>query len=268
MMRPRLIAATFAVCVLSGACRSDTVALVYRWEEGSSTTYRLEAEANAQWSIGTPGSGSYRVVFEVTERVESVTADTADVSVEMIPTEVEENGLPSPGAEGRSFSLQVSLNGEVLKVLEVDGVPAAELDPAELTFIGTYRPPLPDERKGLSDTWQTESGQTGSVFQQIETHGELAHLGRDRAGKFADLDYIGSGPLVWTTSLPQGAAELTGTASTTSDAVFDLDGGFLRSAQSLTHGDFEVRVVREGENRVPIRGRLLLELNLDVTRVS
>jgi hypothetical protein len=257
-----------AVGLVAGACRSDTVSIEYRWVEGSSTTYRLTAEANAQWNVGTPGSGSYRVVFEVTEHVDSVTADAAEVSVEMTPLEVEENGLPSPGAEGRSFSLRVALGGQVLEVLTVDGVSAAELDPAELAFIGTYRPPLPDERKGLSDSWETPAEQTGSVFQQIETYGRLARLGRDREGKFAELDYRGTGPLVWTTSLPQGAAELTGTASTTSDVVFDLEGGYLRSGRSATVGDFEVRVVREGEHRVPIQGRLRLELDLEVTRVS
>jgi hypothetical protein len=256
-----------ALIALAG-CRPDTVDLVYRFDSGARLTYRMVATARAQWDIAGPGSGSYRVVFEVAERVRSVADDGVVVEVVTTPIDVDENGLPSPGAATRSFALRLDRNGEVLDVLEVDGVPAAELDPNERAFIGTYRPPLPNEPASLSDTWRAEQQlQLASVFQQIETQGELEELRRDDEGKLAELSYSGEGPLVWTTTLPQGAAELTGSTSVVTNALLDIEGGFLREATSSMSGNFEVRIVREGEERVPVTGRLRLDLDVELERV-
>jgi hypothetical protein len=176
--------------------------------------------------------------------------------------------LPSPGAKERSFALRIDPNGEVLEVLEVDGVPAQALDPDELAFIGTYRPPLPVDPIRLRDTWRSEQEvQLGSVFQQVASIGELDGLRRDDEGRVARLTYSGEGPLVWATTLPQGEAELTGSASSDSEAELDLDGGFLRTASSTTSGTFEVRVDPGGE-RAPIVGTLRLDLELDLRKVD
>ena len=103
----------------------------------------------------------------------------------------------------------------------------------------------------------------GPVFQQVETLGTLEALDRDGRGKFAHIDYVGDGPLSFTTTLPQGTAELTGSATTTTDAIFDLDEGVLRSSDSTTEGTFEVRVV-SALGGAPITGTLDFELNLDL----
>lgn len=264
----RVTILALSLAVVATACRPDTIDLAYRYPAEGATTYRMDAHASAEWDIGGPGNGSYDVTFEVTETVESSEEGAVVVSVLMVPLKVEERGLPSPGAKRRSFALRIDPNGEVLEVLEVDGVPAQALDPDELAFIGTYRPPLPEEPIRLRDTWRSEREmQLGAVFQQVASTGKLDGLRRDAEGRIARLTYSGKGPLVWTTDLPQGEAELTGSATSDSDAELDIDGGFLRGATSTTSGTFEVRVDPGGE-RAPIVGSLRLDLELTLKRIS
>lgn len=264
-MKARRFVLGALLLAMMGACRPDTVDLQYRYPDRS-ITYRMKAQANARWDIGGPGQGDYVVTFRVTETVQSDEGEGATVTVTMEPTDVVENGLPSPGSEERSFALRIGPNGEVLEVLEVDGVPADALDPDELIFIGTYRPPLPQSRVRLGDQWEAEQEvRVGAVFQQFVTSGRLDSLDRDQAGRIARLDYSNEGPLLWSTELPQGQAELIGSASTSSEAMLDIDGGFLRGASSSTSGEFEVRVDPGGQ-QAPITGTLDLELELDLQR--
>lgn len=265
-MRARQFVAGALLLLATVACRPDTVDLGYQYPE-ESLEYRMRARASAEWDIGGSGRGSYVVTFAVTETVQSADDESAVVTVEMVPEQVEENGLPSPGSEERSFALEIGPDGEVLEVLEVDGVAAKALDPDELIFIGTYRPPLPQDRVRLGDEWEAEQEvRLGSVFQQFVTSGRLESLDRDARGRVARLRYAGEGPLLWTTELPQGQAELTGAAETTSDAELDIDGGFLRRASSSTSGEFEVRVDPGGQ-QAPITGRLELNLELDLEKL-
>jgi hypothetical protein len=263
-MRTRALAVALLALALA-SCRPDEIALRYRFEPGTEISYRMTADADATWNIGGSGSGSYKVTFDVVETVRDA-GDDVVVSVQMTPVDVEENGLPSPGSEERSFSLRIGPGGEVEEVLEVDGVGADALDPDELVFIGTYRPPLPDEPVGLGDSWDSEQQvQLESVFQQVVTTGRLDRLDTDGDGRVAEIAYSGSGPLIWTTTLPQGEADLTGSANTRSEARFDIDRGSLREATSTMSGSFEVRIV-PGGNRPPIMGTLDLSLDLHVTR--
>jgi hypothetical protein len=263
-MRSRF-STTCLLAIALFACRPDTVAMSYRFEPGSSTSYRMQATAAASWNIGGPGEGSYEVVFNVTETVKELRGEDTVVSVTMTPQQVKENGLPSPGSKERTFVLLLGPQGEVKDVLEVDGVPADALDPDELAFIGTYRPPLPVNPVGLRDTWQAEQRvRLDSVFQQIVTTGTLKGLDRDPEGRLASLEYEGRGPLVWTTTLPQGEADLTGSSTNEAEALLDIDGGFLRSAHSITEGDFDVRVL-PGGREAPIVGTLSLRLELRLT---
>ena len=249
-------------------CRSDSVSLDYRYEEGSELEYELVATARSSWDIAGRGEGSYKVTFDVTEVVESSTDEEAVIEISLIPTEVVERGLPSPGNSPRSFTLRVGSNGEVLEVLAVDDMPAESLDPDQLVFIGTYRPPLALDPVTLHDTWRSsQEVQVGPVFQQVDTLGTLEALDRDDRGKFALIDYIGDGPLSFTTTLPQGTAELTGSAQTSTAAIFDLDNGVLRSSNSTTEGTFEVRVV-PALGGAPITGTLDFQLNLDLNPPS
>ena len=64
-----------------------------------------------------------------------------------------ESGLPSPGSEERSLTSRVDPTGSEVDVIEVQGVPAEQLDPAQVAFIGTYRPPLPPHPQRLKDEW-------------------------------------------------------------------------------------------------------------------
>lgn len=253
--------------LLAPACRPDELALRYRFATGEFQTYRLTAEARAFWDIGTPGSGSYRVTFDVSERIVSTDEAGAVVAVTMQPDEVTEDGLPSPGSEDRSFTLRVGPNGEVREVIQVDGVPATALDHDELAFIGTYRPPLPLDAVELHETWQARQRVALAVLsQELETEGRLLGLRRED-NRLAELGYAGRGPLTWETTLPQGDAKLTGSTITEGRALLDVDDGFLRSASSTTSGDFDVRVSPTTGN-VPITGTLHLDLDLELDRLS
>ena len=248
-----------------GGCRSDTIDLNYRFAAKSKLSFEMEAVGTATWDIGQRGSGSYNATFDVTETIDKVNESGAVVSVNITPKKIEEDGLPAPEAGG--FSLRVGPNGEVLEVLEVDGVLATALDPDELSFIGTYRPPLPLGPVSLQDTWRSEQGlKLPEVSRQIETIGELEGLSKDIDGVFARISYRGEGPLNATMMLPQGAAELKGSAGSRSRAVLDVVGGFLREASSSTKGDFEVTVLPE-DGRAPLTGTLSFDLELELVKV-
>ena len=266
-MRRAVFILSLCLALFLTACRSDTVELAYRLDTDNVRTYRMEARAQATWDIGEQGSGSYRVVYEVTEAVRSVDAAGAVVAVVMTPQNVSEDGLPSPGPGERSFTLQISPGGEVLQVLEVDGVSAEALEPEELAFIGTYRPALPEREVRLLDTWSSDQDlESGSVFQQVEAMGQLVALDIDHGDPVAELRFEGQGPLGWTTRLPQGEAELTGTATTENDVQLDIEDGHLDLSDSVTKGSFDVRIA-PGGGEAPITGTLELDLHLSLRRI-
>lgn len=270
-MRPVAVRRTARHAALSlllaalSACRPDTVALQYRFPEGV-REYRLEAAGSARWDIGgSGGEGSYRVIFDVSEKVREDDGETAVVEVKMSPIVVEEDGLPAPGSGDRSFALRLDRFGGVPEVLELEGVDAARLDPEDLVFIGTYRPTLPLDPVKLGGEWESERlFEVGRVFQEIGARGTLESLYLDDDGPVAELAYTGEGPLQWTTELPQGMAELSGTGTTEQHATFDIDGGVLREASSTTLGTFGVRVIPAGAG-TPLTGTLELELELTVS---
>jgi hypothetical protein len=254
-------------CALLGlaACRADTVELVYRFPE-EAREYRLEAEVAGRWDIGGAGSGSCRVVLDVTENVREQGEDTAAVEVTMTPVEIEENGLGCP--RGGGFALELDPNGRVLEVLEVDGVDATELRQEEVAFIGTYRPTLPETPVALGDTWRSDPQREVGSIAQLAAEGELESLYMDDDGPVAELSYAGSGPLEWRANLPQGGARLAGTADTGATAKFDVDRGVLLSATSTFTGDFDVRVQPSSNGGTPVTGTLHLELDLTVSARS
>lgn len=249
-------------------CSPDQVELAYRFEEGTTQTFRMTARAEAEWDINGRGQGSYDVSFDVTETVESQDEDGSTVVVEMVPTKAEEDGLPSPGLERRSFSLRLGPNGEVLEVLRLDGIEASALDQDELAFIGTYRPPLPGGPVRLRDEWaDAREVQLGPTIQEIETTGRLASFSRSGALRLARIAFTGTNALSWETGLPQGNARLDGDATTSGTALLDIDTGSLQEATSSTRGDFAVRVL-PGAGAAPIAGTLRLDLELTVERIS
>lgn len=258
-----------AVLTALTACKPDTVDLAYTYPGGAQIHYELTAEAHAAWDIGGFDEGSYRVTFDVTEEVIFVNETGAKVAVTMTARdeEVEESGLPSPGTEPLHFTLRVGPTGEVLEVIDVGGVPAGELDPAQLIFIGTYRPPLPASAVRLDDTWAAPATSLPETFQQVVSNGRLTGYRKDGDVRLALISYDGSGPLVGNTQLPQGAAEMTGTMATEGDASIDIDSGMLMNAHSVTTGTLQVRVIAE-QGELPINGAMDLRLELTVERVE
>lgn len=251
-----------------GACLPETVELAYSLEQGRTVTYRMTARAEAQWDVGGSGRGSYEVSFDIEESVTTVDDDESVLVVEMVPIDAEENGLPSPGLERRTFSLRVGPEGDVLEVLQLDGIEASALDHDELAFIGTYRPPLPDGPVKLREEWSDQRAiQLGSEIQEIETTGTLIGFSREGQSELARVAFTGTSPLEWITNLPQGEAQLTGSAATDGTALFDIGAGALDEATSSTRGDFQVRVI-PGSGEAPIAGTLHLDLELQVERVD
>ncbi len=258
-----LVVSLLALSALA-ACRPDTITLAYDFEEGAELTYQMTARARASWDIGREGSGGYTMEIDVTEVFESVDEEGATVEVTMRPTEVVENGLPSPGPDDRTFRLRLDRAGAVVDVLEVDGIEASVLGPNEVAFIGTYRPPLPSEPVRMRDRWvATTDVSSRAVDQRVETTGLLQALQVIDGRHVALIDYSGQGPLRWTTRLAQGDAELSGSATTSGAAQFDLDAGSLRSATSSTTSLLDVLVLPE-TGEAPINGTVELDLDLEV----
>lgn len=267
MKAPRLVIA-FLLVATASACRPDTVELAYEFPPDSELTYRMEAIAEARWDIQGEGQGSYRTTFEVTERVESDDSGGTIVNVVMTPLNVDEDNLFASANNDRSFSLRLGEDGESVEILEVDGVPAADLGNEEITLIGTYRPPLPATRVGLGDEWRADQEiEAGSVFQGVSLVGTLERFDRDAEGKLAELSYDGTGELTQSVALPQGDAQLTGNADVHIDASVDLEEGFLREATSSTVGEFDARIVRANEE-APIVGTLHLDLRLEISKIE
>lgn len=264
----RLRVALLAVMLLAVSCRSERVDLSYRYDQRERLEYELEARAEATWEIGQAGSGSYDVRLKVVEEIEPQPDGTALVNVTMTPIDVNENGLLPPGSDERSFRLQLGENGEKLQVLEVDGVPATDLDDDELALIGTYRPPLPLDPVALRDSWDARQRLTlEDLFQQIVVTGTLEGLHRAAGGnRIAELRYEGDGPVEQSLSLPQGEAALRGETSVEIEAELDLDRGVLVEASSTTTGSFEARVTPGGEE-APTVGGLDLQLELKISEV-
>jgi hypothetical protein len=262
-----VLAATLLLTTM-GACRSDTLELDYVLEEDGTLEYTMVADAEAHWNLGEAGGGSYTATFDVVETVQSVESDGAVVHVEMTPTDIDERGFPSPGPKERTFTLKVGTDGQVLNVIDVDGVPAEAIDPDELALIGTFRPPLPLEAVSLGDSWPAQQEFTvGSVFQQVKSVGQLESLDVSADGDVADLSYSGSGPLAWTVTLPQGDASLTGSATSRAQARLNIDGGFLDSATSSTKGRFEVRA-QPVQGGAALTGTLVLDLEIEIHHVT
>jgi hypothetical protein len=269
-MPRRLLSCAAALLVLAGctspaATAPQPVRLSYSFHEGDRSTYEMKAHAVARWRLGRSGSGSYDITLRVTEEIRSAARAGVIVRVTMAPIDVSENGLPAPGREPRRFELALDRDGAVRRVLSIDGVRAPALHPDELVVLGTYRPPLPEGPVAPGDVWRSQQRVgPGSLFRHLVTRGRLERLTGGSA--LAVLAYSGRGPLVWTTSLPEGAAELNGSGTTDARAVLDVDGGFLRSAVSHTAGRFEVRVVPHGAGP-SISGRLRLELSVQLRRL-
>lgn len=259
---PRRLLVSSCLLLLLAACRPDTLQLAYRFPEGT-RQYRLEAAIESRWDIGESGSGSCRVVLDVSENVREQDGEGAVVEVEMSPVDVEEDGLGCP--RGGGFALRIDSNGRVLEVLEVDGVDAQELAQEEVAFIGTYRPTLPEGPVALGDAWRSAPQPEVGSLAQLATSGKLDALYMDDDGPVAELSYTGSGPLEWQTQLPQGTAGLGGSAATSATAQFDVDRGVLLGATSSLRGDFDVRVLPSSGGGTPLTGTLSLDLELTVS---
>lgn len=247
-MKRTLFVPLIALVVVMSACRSDTVDLAYSYEEGSVLRYRMTTNAQAQWDIeGRNGAGAYEITYEITERIDSVEDGNAVVAVTMDVTDFEERGLSSPGSGQTSFKVRLGPYGEKLEVLDVDGVPAAELSQEQRALINTYRPALPLDPIALHGTWPaTQALDFPNVTQEIVAQGELVSLSKDHETELATLDYSWDGPLEGTLNLPQGDARISGTEETEAVVTFDLTGGFPRSQTATTNATFDVSIEAQG----------------------
>ena len=264
------------VSLLPVSCRPETVALAYKFPEGSSLNYEMVSRVEARWDFGSQegeseeatassGEGSYEVVFDVTEEVQSVEEDGAVVALQLQRTSVEDDNLTPPSDS--SFTVKVNEFGSVTEVIEVDGVAANLLEPEQKSVIRTYRPLLAVEPVRLYQEWPGSQEFQGPEFEQLTLVGRLEKLDRDDQGDFAELSYSGSGPLIGAFELPEGNAELSGSAETTGEAIIDLDDGLLRTATSTTRYEYEATVVPLAAG-TPLTGPLTVEQELELTRME
>ena len=274
---PRYVLLGLVVLSFVGtSCRPETVDLAYKYPEGSTLTYEMTSTVTAEWDFGSQeggsqdatsssGEGSYEVVFDVTEEVESVEEDGAIVSLQLQRTSVEEENLTPPSDS--SFTVKVNEFGSVTEVIEVDGVSASLLEPEQKSVIRTYRPLLAVEPVRLYQEWPGSQEFQGPEFEQLSLIGRLEKLDRDEHGDFAELSYSGRGPLIGAFELPEGDAELSGSAETSGEALIDIEEGQLRNARSTTRYEYEATVVPLAAGS-PLTGPLTVEQDLELTRVD
>ena len=264
-MRKAVVIATMLGLLAATSCRPDTVDLAYSFPEGETLSYEMISSVEARWDIGGEGQGSYRVAFDVTEEIQSVDEEGAVVSLDLTRTSVEENNFTPP--TDSSFTVRVDEHGAVLEVIEVDGIAASLLEPEQRSLILTYRPLVALEPVRLHEEWDALQEFEGAEFEQLNLVGRLEKLDRDEQGDVAALSYNGSGPLIGTRELPEGDAELSGSTSTSGEAVIDLNEGLLRTARSTTDYDFDVNVIPE-DTANPISGTLDIRQELELTKVD
>lgn len=260
----RAVVAAIGLLVLV-SCSKETVEPVYSYPAGTAR-YRLEATGAARWNVGGRDSGSYRISYRVKETIRR-TGSGALVTLELTPTDVEQDKLLPLGSETRSFTLRLGAKGEVLEVVEVDGLPPRDLNPDELTLIAAFRPPLPIGAVAVRDRWRSDQAvELDGVSERLTTRGRLDALGVDSAGEFARLSYEGSGTLTGRPSFEFGRAGLEGPITTRGTGIFDLGGGFLRQGRLVTTARFEVELDRR--RQLPaIVGTMRTELRVDVERL-
>ena len=145
----RLVCTVLAgLALLAVSCRPETVALAYQFPEGSSLSYEMVSSVRAEWDFGTgngeseeatssSGEGSYEVVFDVTEEVESVDDSGAIVSLGLKRTSVNQDNLTPP--TDSSFTVRVNEFGSVTEVIEVDGVAASLLEPEQKSTLFEHK---------------------------------------------------------------------------------------------------------------------------------
>ena len=266
-MRTRFVIWSLALLVVAACTHSrKPIELSYTYSKHDASRYTLRARAEADWDIGGGGIGSYDALYSVREVVESVDDSGAVVEVTMTSRRVSEDNLPAPARGRTSFRLRLAPDGSVLDVLEVNGAPARALGPDELVFIGTFRPPLPRGDVVPGDRWRASSGpDLGAVFRRVVTNGTLDEVATTPSATLAALSYAGGAPLIWTTPLAEGLAEMSGSADTRGRAIFDVERGRLNQARTATSGSFDVRLIPRGDGPA-LRGTLDLELELDLRR--
>lgn len=252
--------------LLLPACRPETVDLVYRFPEGSRLHYELVSTVEASWDLEgrEPDRGSYRVVFDLVEAVESADEDGAIVSLDLNRTSAEEDNFPAP--DDSSMTVGVANDGSVVEIVEVDGVAANFIEPERRSIIRTYRPQLASEPVRLYQEWSAEQGFQGPEFEQVSLVGKLEALNSDDQGNYAELRFRGSGPLIGTAEVAEGPAELDGELTTNIDASIDLEEGVLRSSSSTTTYDFDVSVTPQDTTN-PTTGTLHIEETLELHRI-
>src|SRR5687768_6131609 len=98
-MRMRALVVLILMLVASSR-RAETVDLKYQYDgDAEHIEYVLTARASADWQIGEPGSGSYRVRFQVDETIRPQPDGGAIVDVTMTPHDVHERRPPAPRSE-------------------------------------------------------------------------------------------------------------------------------------------------------------------------
>ncbi len=271
MRRPLVrlaVPASLAVAsTVLGACRADTVEVVFAPDAGA--TYRYVAEIDSLTVTELPGRAPVevrdRASLDVTQRVLEVGAEGVRIQVV----------LSGAGTGDRTFVMRFDRAAQLTEVESVEGIPTGalgELGLSEIFPAAAGAPPPGPLSPGQRWTIDDEVSLPGMLTPgRLTGSGRLAELGvidgNDTATVSADVT-LG----VTTTGLSRtGGRALEGPQRTESEVTYDLDDGAVRSASSQTEGRFRLVLTppdQGGQAVQAVTGSLRLEVATSIERVD
>lgn len=264
-MISRLGLPLISILVLIGAlpaCTDGTTKLEYRFRPGQHLTYDWSIKATTR--LQTPAvleDHDVEVTARVVERVIRIDGEVAELSVDVRPIRVRDNGVSVTPDPPLSFNLRVTTAGRIVEIS--DDAAGGTLDSLQLgRLLAESRPPLSSVPVEVGDRWsapfrvssQDSSAKlTGSgaleAFE-FEDHRSLARIALSRRGPVATKQRIG-----------RTSVEIEGSVGLQSIYRVDVNGGIVYSSSTNSVSTFDLALTggnAAGQLTVTIASQTLL----------
>jgi hypothetical protein len=224
------------LCLTAGGCGSGTASLRYAYPQGRVTTYRWTVDATTTPS-GAPGR-TLHLEAVVRERVVGrLGGGGGRLEAVLEPGEALQDGRHVNPGPGLTLDLDVGPDGHVMRVGATSSLPAGAVGSLGLDrLLVESRPPLPGRPVRLRDRWNADlatlapAGRVGSI--DLAGTGRLDGFTLRGGRRIAGLMIQRRGQVATHPDGAQANVTVTGTATDTTAAEFDLDRGLLVGATS------------------------------------
>lgn len=267
MRRPRPLVVAAALATLVGAgCGDDDgrVTLAFRPPPGTELRYATEVESTTTTDLPCqpPDTRTDRTRLDTTQVVLDRDGSAVRVQVTLSRDEV--------GA--RTFVMRFDRAAQLTAIESVEGIPAEALGDLGLSEIF---PPAagapPEEPLAPGDRWTIDDAVDlgGDAPNRLRGEGRLVALEVVDGHDTATLESTTDLAVQTETAATTGTRSLTGSQRSEVRAVYDLDTGALRRAESDTVGSFDLVLgPPPGGEGDPCAGTLTVRLRSTVTRTG